>query len=378
MNEIPGGSLDPQYSYLDRVSVDASVSPTLGEYVQGLIGNKLPVGVWSDTSAATNNTSLFTEPLSPARKAKNVQRSSHPGPHVGASYSTNHIEVRPAGSGINGPVSADVGLSVSAIKSGWEGSTPGTGELDALYVVLRNSGPDSSGGTTNSDGSALLMDVQNRGPVGFANAMEATVSNVDRSTFQYTRNIGVQVGVVNTLTTGQQSYGYVAIAKDGDNDAGVFVQTQGSATWGKYILCATAGVEKFYVSPTQVYAPTLDAVFRSITVLGAAAASSDEPSLKAGNYTIDPDADYGKLIVFASSAAVTCTLPNNAKPGFRLRVIQRDPGQVTFVGAAGAIGPRNPDGHTKTKGQWARVDLEVSANAGGSAAVWYLSGATAA
>jgi hypothetical protein len=248
-------------------SADTRVVPngtSLVDIIGDWLGNMLPNAGHIDTSIPSNDVSLFTEATTGSKKAKNVIRSVHPGAHIGTTYSTQHIEVRPVGSGVNGPRNSDIGQSISVIKKGWGENSAPAGEINGMYIVGRTSGPESAGGSTNSDMSAILADVQNRGKVGYANALEANISNVDRATFQYTRSVNVQAGVVNTLTDQQNSYGFVATANNGPNGTGIVVQTNNGATWDKFLSFSTAGIEKFYVSDTQAYAPRLKSTFASV------------------------------------------------------------------------------------------------------------------
>jgi hypothetical protein len=88
-------------------------------------------------------------------------------------------------------------------------------------------------------------------------------------------------------------------------------------------------------------------------------------------------ADHDKLVSLANGSPISCVLSAAAPAGTIVRALQRDAGQVTFSAASGAT-LRNRQSHTKTAGEWAIVTLQVSINSGGSAAVWYLSGDTAA
>jgi len=104
---------------------------------------------------------------------------------------------------------------------------------------------------------------------------------------------------------------------------------------------------------------------------------SAEPRYTTGtSETIDVDDNY-RIVSFANAGAISCELSATAPAGTQVRALQRDAGQVTFTPGAGAT-LRNRQTHTKTAGQYALVTLEVSVNSGGSAAIWYLSGDTAA
>jgi hypothetical protein len=85
--------------------------------------------------------------------------------------------------------------------------------------------------------------------------------------------------------------------------------------------------------------------------------------------------DLGKRKRTTSASAVTITLPNSLAQGFSFLICQAGAGQVTFAPASGAS-LANRLGYAKTAGQWSEASLTVDSNAGGSAAVWVLSGDT--
>jgi hypothetical protein len=87
--------------------------------------------------------------------------------------------------------------------------------------------------------------------------------------------------------------------------------------------------------------------------------------------------DYGHTRRTTNGSAVAVTLPATAPAGARVSVIQGGTGQVTLTAASGGS-LANRQGHTRTAGQYARVEVLCVANSGGSAAVWVLSGDTAA
>lgn len=187
----------------------------------------------TDTTTPNNDMSLFSETPSTTRKAKRIFRSSHPGPHLTVSYSTWHIEARPIGAGVNGPSRADFAQTISVMKQGWTGNSTTAGEIDGLYIVGRNSGPDASTGVEKSDMSGILVDVQNRGQVGFANVLEASVSNIDRSNV-ITRSIQVQIGNVYTTPDFSEEYGFVASVNTGTIGVGFQSQDKTGNEFGKH------------------------------------------------------------------------------------------------------------------------------------------------
>lgn len=88
-------------------------------------------------------------------------------------------------------------------------------------------------------------------------------------------------------------------------------------------------------------------------------------------------AQSGMTMRMTAAGTVTVTLPAALPVGFNITFMQAGTGQIVFAAGAGAS-LVNRSGHTRTAGQHATVSLVVGANAGGTAAVWTLSGDTVA
>jgi hypothetical protein len=85
----------------------------------------------------------------------------------------------------------------------------------------------------------------------------------------------------------------------------------------------------------------------------------------------------GMTMRMTAAGTVTVTLPASLPIGFNVTFMQAGTGQILFVAASGAT-LVNRSGHTRTAGQHAMASVLVGANAGGTAAVWTLSGDTVA
>lgn len=106
-------------------------------------------------------------------------------------------------------------------------------------------------------------------------------------------------------------------------------------------------------------------------VTGAKSATSSVSGAK----TVDTT--YADTYITTDSGGVTWTLPANGVVGQTFVVIQGGAGQITFAAASGATVGFSAGSHTKTARQYAAVTIMCISNAGGSAAVWIVSGATA-
>ena len=88
-------------------------------------------------------------------------------------------------------------------------------------------------------------------------------------------------------------------------------------------------------------------------------------------YTL-AQSDSGKIVELNNASAITVTLPNSLTH-FCCRIVQTGAGQVTLSPASGAT-LHNKSSWTKTSGQWAELDLYVTSNSGGAAAVYVMAG----
>jgi hypothetical protein len=129
------------------------------------------------------------------------------------------------GSGINGPLTAQTGLSINIQKDNWW--TGGkVGEVDGLNVLVRQNGP-------HSDSSGILVNVQNQGR-GFLSATEFASSIVDPVQNVLTYGIDVQEGVLDHLNG--DYIGAVYTADYGALGTGILVQnSSASASW-QYVI----------------------------------------------------------------------------------------------------------------------------------------------
>jgi hypothetical protein len=167
--------------------------------------------------------SISDEPVPPPRPAT-FPNGLNVGPVAlnGTSYaSAETVTADALGSGVNGPLTAQTGLTINMTKDNWW--TGGkVGEVDGLNVLLRQNAPDS-------DSSGILVNVQNQGN-GFLSATEFASSIVDPVSNTLTFGIDVQEGALNKPTGGY--YGAVYTADYGALSTGVLIQNSiPSASW---------------------------------------------------------------------------------------------------------------------------------------------------
>lgn len=140
------------------------------------------------------------------------------------------------GSGVNGPLTAQTGLTVNISKDNWW--TGGkVGEIDGINVMMRQNAP-------GSDGSGILINVQNQGN-GFLSATEFSSTIVDRVSNKITHGIDVQEGVLNKKTG--DFIGAVYTADNGALATGILIQNSRGASWGYALKYEKDGAVKFAV-----------------------------------------------------------------------------------------------------------------------------------
>jgi hypothetical protein len=129
------------------------------------------------------------------------------------------------GSGVNGPLTAQTGMTISIDKDHWW--TGGkVGEVDGLNVLVRQNAPAS-------DSSGILVNVQNEGN-GFLSATEFASSIVDPVQNVLTYGIDVQEGVLDGVNG--DYIGAVYTADYGALATGIQIQNSSSSASWQYAI----------------------------------------------------------------------------------------------------------------------------------------------
>src|SRR5580693_2062504 len=182
--------------------------------------------------------------VSTLTQAQTPQKKDHP-PLVVGPVSLNCIN-KPCsaatitgtarGSGVNGPATAQTGMTINFAKDNWW--TGGkVGEVDGLNILVRQNGP-------HSDSSGILVNVQNQGH-GFLSATEFASSIVDPVKNVLTYGIDVQEGVLDHLNG--DYIGAVYTADYGSLGTGILIQNNQGASWQYAIQYAKNGDALFSV-----------------------------------------------------------------------------------------------------------------------------------
>jgi hypothetical protein len=140
------------------------------------------------------------------------------------------------GSGVNGPLTAQTGMTINMTKDNWW--TGGkVGEVDGLDVFVRQNAP-------HSDSSGILVNVQNQGN-GFLSATEFVSTIVDPVKNVLTYGIDVQEGVLDHLNG--DYIGAVYSADYGALATGIQIQNSPGSSWQYAIKYAKDGNALFSV-----------------------------------------------------------------------------------------------------------------------------------
>jgi len=335
-------------------------------------------------------------------EAANASYTYLAGPHTTIQKTAEYTRVLAQGSENIGQSFCDAAYNIHIQKEHWSETTgtPKAGEIDGLCITYRQGGPRVGGGDPLagiSSGAAILLNAQATQACGATQLLEAVNSVVTVPGLAVNRQIGVQMGMLNTRDG--DYYGHVLISTTGTQSAAYYAISEPGSTWTNVLMSRVGSYVPYFISVLgrsrwQTVAgvnasleqedPSGDLVFKNtsgteIFRVGQTRTTAAPNTARVASTTSESisQADHQRIVVLANAAAITCTLSATAAVGTTVRAIQRDAGQVTFTPAGGAT-LNNRSSHTKTAGQYAAVTLEVRANGGGSAAIWVLSGDTAA
>lgn len=172
-------------------------------------------------------TRLFAAPTAtPDMQSDKLLRAATPFNSTAGNYTANGIEIAAEGSAFNGPRTASLGLTVSAYKEGFGTGSAKAGEIDNIYLVLRQDGPrvndQDTFGANRSDGCGILIDAAVYPGVGFVGGIEGNTSLLPTSGTGTTKAMAYQIGCMDT-TTNSKATGFFTSAAKGDHAAGLFV-----------------------------------------------------------------------------------------------------------------------------------------------------------
>jgi len=210
------------------------------------------------------------------------------------------------GSGVNGPLTAQTGMTINMSKDNWW--TGGkVGEVDGLGILVRQNGP-------HSDSSGILVNVQNQGH-GFLSATEFASSIVDPVKNVLTYGIDVQEGVLDHLNG--DYIGAVYTADYGALATGIQIQNSSQdASWQYAIKYLKNGNSLFSVDGAGNIAGS-SALLGSVSVNG----DPNNGSVDVGNLGNNSATPYINLNGFGTN--------NN------VRMINDANGQITINTATG-------------------------------------------
>lgn len=327
---------------------------------------------------------------------KTAELSYLDGPHPTNQLHAKQLRAMAKGSNAIGAQYADYTLGLTIEKENWSNANAIAGEINALTITLRNGA--ATGDPVKTGGAAILADVGQIAGSGYVQLLEAVNNVFDRTTLAMTKQTNIQILGIDEKQG--LSLGLLLNSQVGAQSSAIRIQnTPGTPGWGKAFENLKDGNQNFVI--------TDDADFRfhktKTMVLKQESDTNDiiitnEPGAEVVRFTSDSaivqsktvtdavsgaaytllDSDRDRIKSLFHASAITCTLPNTTPAGYRFRILQRDAAaQITFAPAVGAI-LRNVDGHTKTKGMHAIVELIVTSNSTGNNAVWYLTGSTGA
>lgn len=265
-----------------------------------------------------------------------------------ASAANVTLNMTGAGSGVNGPETAQFGVNMSCAKDNFT-TTNSVGEIDCLNIMLRQGGP-------GSDGSGILLNVQNTGQ-GFANDMEMAVSQLNTATNSTPYYLDIQLG---SITSNQQMIGASFNAVSGAGGPALYVNAEGASKWDTVLQAAKEGSIYFRIDGNGNITTTGSVQTTSLTTSGSVQAEGGIVKAVAHSETIGKGI-CGTTMRSTSAGPLTLVVPSGLPIGCRINVIQASDGVVTFKGqdTNGEHLGTPADAVLRTSGRYAEAQLLI-------------------
>lgn len=233
-----------------------------------------------------------------------------------------NLNMSGVGSGTNGPETAQFGTDMQCLKNNYY--TPSAtvpGNLYCFNVNVQQGGP-------NSDARGIVVNVQNTGQ-GFANGFETAATIAVSPNFSVPLYVDDQLADV---TSDGGMAGAVFNSSIGTGQAGILVNTQGTASW-KNLLQATKNGKVYFTitgSGNIVTSGRVTTAGLVTTKLIQAASFPVSPTSKSKVFN---QTDCGTTIRSLGNDPVALVVPRGLPVGCQIEVIQASAGTVTFQGS---------------------------------------------
>ena len=267
----------------------------------------------------------------------------------GASASNLAMLMTGNGSGTNGPATAQFGQNLSCSKTNWK-TTQTVGEIDCLNIGLHQGGP-------GSDGSGLLVNVQNAG-IGTVTDLDMTASSLNVKTNTVPLMMNLQLGVINAT---RQMFGTIVTAQNGVGDAALYVNAEGSASWATVIQAAKLGHIYFKVDNNGNMTTDGKIATASLTTSGSVQAEGGVVTSISMSLTVGRP-NCGTTMRSVSKEPITLEVPPGLPIGCRIDVLQASDAPIAIHGRGVHIeqaGGGTTSADARTGGRFAEAQLTV-------------------
>lgn len=146
------------------------------------------------------------------------------------SYSAESIQVIAEGSSVNGPVRGSFAKTISLFKEGFGGPNAKGGELDSLYVTLRQDARDG----VRADGCGILIDAAFYDNDGFVGGIEGATSKISKASQTVVTKMSYQIGCMDHSTSTEIAYYSKAMV--GEISYGLRLDSAGPTNFFSYYL----------------------------------------------------------------------------------------------------------------------------------------------
>ncbi|MBB4113474.1 hypothetical protein FHT80_002800 [Rhizobium sp. BK226] len=157
---------------------------------------------------------------------------------------TRAIHTIAGGSTVNGPVAGAFGQTISLMKEGFGTAAAKGGEMDALYIVMRQDNRDG----VPADGCGILIDVAAYDNIGFVGGIEGATTRFRKSDNQIATRLSYQIGCMDFATSTEIIYYGKAVASEIGYGIKLDCDLASGGFYSNYINCNNGNWDVFNIN----------------------------------------------------------------------------------------------------------------------------------
>ena len=257
----------------------------------------------------------------------------------------SNLRVIAKGSNVNGPFKASIGQGLAIWKEGYGTGAAGRGEIDALYIVLKQDSPRDG---QNADGCGILIDASTYQGVGFVGGIEGVTREISNANSTEVSSINYQIGCFDTKNAGQPlGVGFHITANSGPVSYGLMISsaTQNGGNFQKPIMVNNNGRLLFELDEagrlmlgastgSGLRAGIYAGVDGSFGVLDNAMTSELMKITQVGDASFKASVSSGRIIAATAMASPLVTLPHILNANLKTHISTNNLGEFRVLNGA--------------------------------------------